>query len=224
MTGLTWKALMRTPQIGWQFHSFDQDYLRRLASGDAAVENHFSSYFGELLFLKLRTKIRSPQLIEDILQETLLRVLRIVRKGGVEHPERFGPFVYGVCNNVMMEMVRGEIRHQWPACEFELADDRVDLERPLVTLQRRRQVDSVLAELPERDRELLRIFFLEERDRSEICKRFDVQEDYLRVLLHRAKLRFRSIYSKLFNAEGPRPRPKATRGATLLCVEPVTQS
>jgi RNA polymerase sigma-70 factor (ECF subfamily) len=199
MASLTRKTLIHAPQIAWQFHSFDQDYLRRLASGDAAVEHHFSSYFGDLLLMKLRTRIRSQQLIEDIRQETLLRVLRIVLNAGVEHPERFGPFVCGVCNNVMMELVRGEMRHEGLASEFEPADDRVDLEKPLVTQQRRQQVDSILEELPERDRELLRMFLLEERDKSEICKRFKVREDYLRVLLHRAKLRFRSMHSKRFS-------------------------
>jgi RNA polymerase sigma-70 factor (ECF subfamily) len=202
MASLTWKTLTHDPQIAWQFHSFDQDYLRLLASGDAAVEHHFSSYFGDLLLLKLRGRIRSPQLIEDIRQETLLRVLRTVRNAGVEHPERFGPFVCGVCNNVMMELVRGEMRYEGPAPEFEPADDRVDLEEPLVTEQRRRHVDSILKELPERDRELLRVWFLEERDRSEICKRFKVRENHLRVLLHRAKLRFRSVHSKLGWANG----------------------
>jgi len=199
MASLTRKTLIHAPQIAWQFHSFDQDYLRRLASGDAAVEHHFSSYFGDLLLMKLRTRIRSQQLIEDIRQETLLRVLRIVLNAGVEHPERFGPFVCGVCNNVMMELVRGEMRHEGSASEFEPADDRVDLEKPLVTQQRRQQVDSILEELPERDRELLRMFLLEERDKSEICKRFKIGEDYLRVLLHRAKLRFRAMHSKRFS-------------------------
>src|SRR5712691_8831893 len=120
-----------------QFHSFDQDYLQRLASGDAIIEHHFSSYFGDLLSLKLRVRIRSPQLIEDIRQETLLRVLRIVRKKGIEHPERFGAFVSGVCGNVMMELLRGEMRHAGLAREFEPADDRVDLDVVLVNQQRR---------------------------------------------------------------------------------------
>ena len=196
MASLTWKHLIHAPQIAWQFHSFDQDYLRRLASGDAVVEHHFSCYFGDLLLLKLRARIRSSQLIEDIRQETLLRVLRIVRKAGVEYPERFGAFVCGVCSNVMMELFRGETRHEGSS-EFEPSDDRVDLEAPLVNQERRRQVDRILEELPERDRELLRLFFLEERDKSEICKRFNVSEDYLRVLLHRAKLRFRSMHSSM---------------------------
>jgi RNA polymerase sigma-70 factor, ECF subfamily len=196
MASPVWKNLPPPPQIAWQFHSFDQDYLRRLASRDATAEHHFSSYFGDLLLRKIRTKVRSPQLIEDIRQETLLRVLRIVRDAGIENPKRFGAFVCGVCNNVMMELVRSEMRHHTPACKLEQADDRVDLEAPLVTQQRRRQVNSLLEELPERDRELLRMLFLEERDKSEICKRFKVREDYLRVLLYRAKLRFRSMYSQ----------------------------
>jgi len=112
------------------FHSFDEDYLRRLASGDAVVEQHFSSYFGDLLSLKLRVRIRSPQLVEDIRQETLLRVLQIVRRKGVEHPERFGAFVSAVCNNVLMEQVRGEMRHEGREAEFEVVDERVDLDAP----------------------------------------------------------------------------------------------
>ena len=197
MASLTWKPLIPVPQKSWQFHSFDQDYLRRLASGDTVVEHHFSSYFGDLLLLKLRARIRSSQLIEDIRQETLMRALQIVRKAGVENPERFGAFVNGVCSRVMMELFRAERRHKGLASEFDLADDRVDLEAPLVNQQRRRQVERILEELTERDRELLRMLFLEERDKSEICKRLKISEDYLRVLLHRAKSRFRSMYSSL---------------------------
>jgi DNA-directed RNA polymerase specialized sigma24 family protein len=46
-------------------------------------------------------------------------------------------------------------------------------------------VDSVLEELPQKDRELLRMFFLEARDKADLCKRFDVGEDYLRVAASR---------------------------------------
>ena len=160
------------------------------------MENHFTTYFGELLSLKLRVRIRSPQLIEDIRQETLLRVLQTLRNKGVDHPERFGAFVSGVCNNVLMEMVRADLRHDRLDSEMDPADQRVNLDAPLVTRQRQRQVEDVLRELPEKDRELLRMVFLEELDKAEICKRFQVSEDYLRVLLYRAKSRFRTTYLK----------------------------
>jgi RNA polymerase sigma-70 factor (ECF subfamily) len=184
------------------FHTFDADYLQRLASGDPAIERHFGLYFSDLLGLKLRVRIRSAQLIEDIRQETLLRVLQIVRTRGVDHPERFGAFVSAVCNNVLMEHLRAESRHDHWDSEPEVTDDSVDLDAPLVNQQRRQQVETVLSELPDKDRDLLRAFFLEDRERGELCRRYGVTEEYLRVLLHRAKGRFRSMYSKRFGASG----------------------
>ena len=183
-----------------EFFSFDADYLHRLASRDADIERHFSGYFGDLLLLKLRVRIRSAQLIEDIRQETLLRVLQIVRRREIQHPERFGAFVSAVCNNVLMEQVRAEARHERSESEPEPADERIDLDAPLINQQRRRQVESVLAELQEKDRDLLRALFLEERDKADLCKRYQVSAEYLRVLLHRAKSRFKSMYTKKFSA------------------------
>jgi len=65
-----------------QFQTFDDDYLRRLRDGDSQVEQHFASYFGELILLKLRRRVRTRQLMEDIRQETLCRVLRATRAAG----------------------------------------------------------------------------------------------------------------------------------------------
>ena len=90
------------------------------------------------------------------------------------------------------------MRHKTSESEVEVVDDSVDLDAPLISRQRR--LDSVLEELPQKERELLRMFFLEERDKADLCKRFDVGEDYLRVLLHRAKSRFRSMYNKRISA------------------------
>src|SRR5438876_3302664 len=135
MASLACQNVADATKFAFQFYSFDRDYLRRLASCDAVVEQHFCAYFGNLLLLKLRVRIRSVQLIEDIRQETLLRVLQIVRRNGVEHPERFSAFVSAVCNNVMLELVRGETRHERSEADFDPFDENVDLDRPLITQQ-----------------------------------------------------------------------------------------
>ena len=184
------------------FHSFDGDYIRRLTDGDPEVEAHFAGYFGDLLYLKLRARLRSRQLVEDVRQETLLRVLQTLRrKGGVDHPERFGAFVNAVCNNVMMEMSRAEWRQdQMGEHDTDTQDTSIDLDAPLISSERKQKVQQVLAEMPEKDRNLLRTIFLEERDKREVCERYHVDGDYLRVLLHRAKSRFRKIYLQQGNS------------------------
>ena len=173
--------------------SFNQEYLQRLRDGDPETQRHFTTYFGGLLNIKLRNRVRSPQLIEEVRQETFLRVLLIVRRDGIAHPERLGAFVNSVCNNVILEVFRSEARVvPMPENVPEVVDDAPNPEVIFDSGQRRRQIENVLASLPHKDRDLLRQVFIEERDKDEICRNFQVDREYLRVLLHRAKARFRN--------------------------------
>jgi RNA polymerase sigma-70 factor (ECF subfamily) len=72
----------------------------------------------------------------------------------------------------------------------------MDLEGLLVTSQSKKRVRQVIDDLPEKDRNLLRAFFLEEKEKDEVCLLFGVDRDYFRVLLHRAKDKFRVLYEK----------------------------
>ena len=93
-----------------QFISFDAGYLERWAAGDPAVEEHFNEYFGELIFIKLRSRQYSRSTIDDIRQETFLRVFQALRREGIRQPERIGAFVSTTCNHVVMEFTRAGSR------------------------------------------------------------------------------------------------------------------
>jgi len=180
------------------FHIFDAAYVDRLTQGDPDTEVHFSSYFGRLLTSKLRARRIAPQMAEDVRQETFLRVLRCLRHGqGVTQPEAFGAFVSAVCNNVLLETINKEAKHPAiPENAPEPADERVDLDASLITEQRKRVVGRILDSLPVKDREILRLVFLEEADRQEVSRRLGVSAEYLRVLLHRAKSRFEEEFTR----------------------------
>src|SRR5262245_13737246 len=112
------KRLMELPmkRIGtWQarvYQSFDQAYLERLRVGEAETVRHFVAYFSSLIVLKLRARLWSHSLIEDVGRETFLRVFRALRiRGGIRAPERLGAFVNSVCNNVLLELLRSQRRH-----------------------------------------------------------------------------------------------------------------
>jgi RNA polymerase sigma-70 factor (ECF subfamily) len=167
--------------------------LRRLAEREPSAEAHFTAYFGNLLTLKLRNRLRSSQAVEDVRQETFLRVLQTLRKkGGLEHPERLGAFVNAVCNNVLQESFRAQSRYApLPEEEAEPWDRSIDLEGALVSEDRKRLVEKVLDRLPETDREILKMLFYEEIDKREICRMMSVNRDYLRVLVYRARLHFK---------------------------------
>ena len=181
-----------------EFYSFDEYYLQRLRQHDFETEQHFVAYFSKLILIKLRCRLRSSSAIDDIRQETFVRVLKAVRtEGGVRSAKGLGGFVNSVCNNVLQEFYRASGRTESADDSISDPPDRtIDLEGALVTKQTRDQVREVLARLPEKDRRLLKALFIEEKEKEQVCREFGVDRDYLRVLLHRAKQSFRAVYGQ----------------------------
>jgi RNA polymerase sigma-70 factor (ECF subfamily) len=172
-------------------YSFDAEYVRRLKEGDAETEDHFARYFGDLVRIKAQARLRSAHTADDIRQETLLRVLRNLRQGNIEHPERLGAFVNTVCNNVILELFRRDRRMtEFP--QAEIASGQTGAESSLLHEERRTLVKRAINELPAKDRELLQRIFLDEHDKDVVCEEFSVSREYLRVLLHRARSRLRT--------------------------------
>lgn len=179
------------------FQSFNQEYVEQLAAGDAEIERHFVDYFSELLLLKLRRHLGSHHAIEDVRQETFLRVLRVLRNRGLQSPEKLGAFVHGVCNNVLSEYYRsGERLSPLPEHGYDAPAALPTPEAEMESTERKQRVRRVLNEMPPKDREILRLLFLEEQEKDEVCRIFHVDRNYLRVLLHRAKGRFRKQLPK----------------------------
>lgn len=181
---------------------FNEDYLRRLIDKDDATEQHFVTYFSDHLRIKLRSRLRSSQMIDDVKQETFRRLFEKIRTPRAIHqPDRLPALVNAVCNNVLFEGFRAQHKYQGTGHEAaERADHSWDPDRALVDEARKKMVREMLAELTEKDRRLLQARFLEDRDKDEICQEFGVDQDYLRVLLHRAKNRAREIALKKLGA------------------------
>jgi len=194
-----------------QFRTFDAGYIENLCAGDRATQEHFVGYFTELLHMKLRSRLQSPQAIEDVRQETFARVLATLRReNALRRPESFGAFVNTVCNNVLLEHYRSSGRSQSLDEEGypEPQATGADVVSVIASSQLKAKVREILLELPARDRSLLKAVFLEERDREDVCREFGVDREYLRVLLHRAKQDFKVEYLKRMNLGTNSNRPE----------------
>lgn len=181
-----------------ELFAFDSEYVNRLRDGDPSTEQHFVAYFQQLLRIKLRARLMPPDRVDDVSQETFIRVIAALRReGGVRQPERLGAFVNTVCNNVVFEKHRSSSKDQpLEDSHFEIADKALNPEGTYASSEMQQLVHNILDEMPRRDRDLLRAIFLEEKDKDEICREFGVDRDYLRVCLHRAKEKFRESYKK----------------------------
>jgi len=177
-------------------YAFDDEYVRRLRDGDRWTEEHFLSYFNQLLLIKLRSRLRNLQAIDDVRQEVFVRVFRALRSpDGLRDGRKLGAFVNAVCNNVLLESYRAGARTEALEDEHsDVPDPAGGADEALLTGEMRMIVRRVLERMQPKDAQLLRALFLEERDKDEICRAFGVDRNYLRVLLHRAKEKFRTEY------------------------------
>jgi RNA polymerase sigma-70 factor (ECF subfamily) len=197
--GVNWNALaVAAEEPSLEFFSFDASYVEKLRSGDASIESHFVNYFSELIRLKLRSRLNSKEAIEDVRQETFMRVLVLLRgEGGLRQPDRLGPFVNSVCNHVLLEHYRSRKRVESTIddeTESTIAGNEPSALRVLESKDTQRVVRQILNELSDRDRRLLQSVLLEERDKDEVCAEMGINREYLRVLLHRAKQSFKAFY------------------------------
>lgn len=187
-----------------QLFSFDKAYVDRLRDGDLLTEQHFVAYFVQLLRIKLTARMLPPDRVKDLSQETFIRVIAAVRReGGIRQPERLGAFVNSICNNVLHEAQRNGYRNlPLEDSHFEIPDKMTDLDGMLDAKRSKERVRLILGKMQKRDRDLLQAIFLEEKEKDEICRKFAVDRSYLRVLVHRAKDRFKVLYRKDPGATG----------------------
>jgi RNA polymerase sigma-70 factor (ECF subfamily) len=178
--------------------TFDDAYIQRLRERDPATVEHFCKYFRNLLSAKIRNWLRSTRSteeIQDVLQEGFLRVLQ--RLNDVREASKFGSFVNSTCTYILHEAGRNGNRVVPLEEPFDVADD-TDLDAALDVKRIQAAVRIALACMPIREAEILRAVFIDEIPRDEICRGKRIEQSYLRVLIHRAKERFKKIYIRLF--------------------------
>lgn len=184
-------------------YPFDAEYLSRLRDGDPPTIDHFVDYFSQKLRIKLYKFSKADQ--DDIIQETLARFFERLRvPGGIQSPNSLGAFVFRVCENVVHERDRlnGRVDQFEDDC-VNIPSLDADAEQLLMQGEESVLVRQTLALMTKKDRDLLIDLLVIKRNKDEICSEYGCTREYLRVLLHRAVVRFRFLY---FKQKGKPPR------------------
>jgi RNA polymerase sigma-70 factor, ECF subfamily len=132
--------------------------------------------------------------IDDLVQETLTRFVIAARKETLRNPDAVGSFLNGICRNVILEY--------WRRSSREAPMPEVIPEPPAKgipeagLLELRDAIATGMAQLNTRDREILTAFYLQEKTKEEILEMTGLSDDNFRVVLCRAKERFRTIYNQ----------------------------
>jgi len=130
--------------------------------------------------------------VDDIVQEALMRLMVAAREEKIHNQAAVGAFLNGICRNVVSEYRRKNMRDEPMP---EVVPEPPGKSIPEAELFELRQAITLgMEQLSERDRRVLRAFYLEEKSKDEILKQTGMTDENFRVVLCRAKERFRAIY------------------------------
>lgn len=173
----SWPALMRAAQAGDQ-----RAYGQVLTRAVPLVRN------------MVRRRISDQNLVEDVVQDVLLTIHRVRHTYDPLRP--FEPWVAAVAaaRSVDAQRRSGRVRRR------EISDDDMlereadrDAERSADALAARSEVDSLLAQLPDRQREAVQMVKLRELSLDEAAQAGNLSVSAMKALIHRAMTRLREL-------------------------------
>lgn len=138
--------------------------------------------------------LRNAAAADDLVQHVLLAVVRALRDGRIEDPERIGAYVLGTARNATKDLRRGEIRQQ----RIADADAATAIEAyiPSHAGVDRVRLEECLDELDPRDVTIVLASFVEERDAEEIGGALQLTAGNVRVIRHRALARLQTCMAR----------------------------
>jgi RNA polymerase sigma factor (sigma-70 family) len=172
---------------------FDESYLLRLRAGDEETAKHFNDYFRRMLRIKLWAKY-GRTVKNDLMDDVMAAALEKILNGEPRNPACLAAYVRGICANLAR---RPNASSKQSDINFELVSDHArSAEEDLISREKARAVRAVLTSLKSRDRLILVDLFYNDLHRDQVCLKYKVNREQLRLILFRARARFQKKWPK----------------------------
>lgn len=179
-----------------------------IAAGSVEAERAFVlRYQRGVRALVVRACRPGDPVVDDLVQDVLMTVLGRLRQGALLDANALPAYLqatiaHATTAEYRRRRMRGESieREQLEAVPSSSPSPAEQVQRSHL----REAVQALIEELPvARDRAVLRGFYLEERERDELCAELGIDEPHFRRVLHRARERLRELVERAGLAEGP---------------------
>lgn len=134
------------------------------------------------------------QELDDRVHDTFLVVVSAIQRGELREPARLPGFIRTVVRRQVFAEIDKVVQTRRDQVDFDagayIADHSRSPEDKVIAEQRAEIMRQVLAEISERDREILTRFYIHEETQEQICSDMGLSETQFRLLKSRAKGRF----------------------------------
>jgi RNA polymerase sigma-70 factor, ECF subfamily len=164
--------------------------------GEDAISDQFIRQHYAGLHALLQRRIGDSGVAAEMLNEAVATAIVHARQGRVAEPERIAGYVFRVAMNLYRNYRREfdnrtELRAAGDAIQYLPGDRGADegLDAGIV-----REVRKIVASLPtQRDREIVKRFYLDEEEKDDICRSLGLAPLHFDKVIFRARQRLRAL-------------------------------
>ena len=139
-------------------------------------------------------------MVDDLVQEALILIIARWRQGEIVDPQQQVAFAHTTALHLASNATRTEARRRRLAGEYAHGVEAQFEPSPEDRLQQRElfeAIRAIVADMPnQRDRHLLRAYYLDEQPKQEICRDLELETRHFDRVLHRARARLRESVMK----------------------------
>jgi RNA polymerase sigma factor (sigma-70 family) len=167
--------------------------VEQIRNGDsAALEQMYRVFSTGIRFYLCRQL--GPQDLDDKLHDVFLIIVQSIQKGELREPERLMGYVRTIVRRQVAAQIDDNVKARRNQADLEfgmtLSDHHPNPERCAIERENEELALRILQSLPQRDREVLVRFYLEEQPPDRICREMGLTQTQFRLIKSRAKARF----------------------------------
>lgn len=172
--------------------------VERIQAGDREAEAELIRCYARGVRAVVRHHCRPGEShVDDIAQDVLTQLLGRLRAGALLDPLALPHYLRVSIRHACMAHYRKAHNSAAATSEPESRSRDDDPETSLHRQQLHGVIREVIAEMPiERDREVLRRFYLNDQDRDRVCVALGIDEAHFHRVVHRARNRLREALAK----------------------------
>ena len=176
------------------------DLAERIRAGDREAEAELVELFGPRVFAILCARTQDREASRDLLHDTLIGVLKVLRRGELRECGKLPAFVASVARNVAHSHLRGQARARLSQpLDHDIAapDHHHDRDHGAEAAERHAQVQQALLQLDPADREILRRVVADGQKMAAIAQSLGMSPEAVRQRKSRALKKIMQIVKRL---------------------------
>jgi len=158
----------------------DQDLVKLYLNGSEVAFETLIQKHKDKVFAFILSKIKNYNLAHDVFQDTFIKVINSLKRGKYNEEGKFVPWVMRIAHNLVIDHFRRQkkTRSIAPTDDFNIFDvisnEEKNAEENMITDQITSDVRKLIEELPEDQKEVLKMRYYRDMSFKEIAEITDV--------------------------------------------------